>query len=79
MYFAFYGSNITSFAKAMEGVLNGEKWRRTDWNRPAYIEKRQVEFDSPTTIIVIVMNDGRINAYSPSQCDMTAFDWRRVR
>lgn len=70
------------FGEALENVLNGRKSYRCDWNRPAFIVKKQVKIGIGTTYvdqIIMVMKDGRMNAYTPSQCDMITNDWMEVR
>ena len=66
------------FSGAMAVVLNGGLVCRRDWTRPRYIVKIVVEMGSPNQYveqIVMVMKDGKMNAYTPSQCDMLAYDW----
>jgi len=71
---------MSSFGDAFKGVVEGgQRWRRVDWNRAGHIELAYAGIDVATVAqIVIVMKDGRSNAYTPSQCDMLAGDWRRV-
>lgn len=62
------------FASAMAAVLRGDRVRRRDWNRPLYVEKRNIaELSNP--IIVMVMVSGVVGPYTPSGCDMVAKDW----
>jgi hypothetical protein len=61
-----------NFSRAMFSVLHGGRMRRSDWHRPAYIE---IQIHGRITAVVMVMNDGSLNAYTPSQCDMLARDW----
>lgn len=68
-----------NFAKAFECVLDGKKVRREDWNRPYYVSLSSYLLNGAVTeTVMIAMKDGRINAYTPSQCDMLAGDWVRV-
>jgi hypothetical protein len=74
-----------NFGEAMLWLLQGARVRRKDWNRPAYIDKITLKSElSERKIgqdvycfsqIVMVMKNGKVNAYTPSQCDMNADDW----
>jgi hypothetical protein len=72
-----------SFAQAMEQVMFGYKVRRADWHHPAFIH-RTVVTEGTSGVgkcfsqIAMTMNDGSMNAYSPSQGDMFAYDWHVV-
>lgn len=60
------------FAWAMEAMLAGHRLRRVDWNRPAYVEVREVD---GMRFVAMVMKDGRVGPYTPSHCDMLSRDW----
>ena len=63
-----------SFGVAMTNLLQGARVRRKDWNRPRYIELRQI-VGLTNPIVVMVMADGTVGPYTPSGCDMVASDW----
>lgn len=63
---------MLNFAEAMQAVLNGKRARRSDWNRPAYVEL-QTRGDMP--FIAMVMKNGVVGPYPPSHCDMLSKDW----
>jgi hypothetical protein len=65
-----------NFGVAMSVVLTGGRCRRADWNRPAYVELQT--YGGGITAIHMIMRDGRVNAYSPSQCDMLGNDWYKL-
>ena len=67
-----------TFDLAMEGILKGERCRRKDWNRPKYIAISSGYILYNVRTVIMVMQDGTLNAWSPSQCDMLAGDWFRV-
>lgn len=68
-----------NFAEAFALLLAGKKVRRADWNRVAYVERALADFGDGSAVCVrIVMRGGRINTYTPSQCDMTNIDWYEV-
>ena len=68
---------VMDFPWAMAEVLClHRKVRRKDWNRPQFIVMLIVEIGGNLEEqIVMVMKNGKKNAYTPSQYDMFANDW----
>ena len=70
-----------NFSDAMNVVLNYSRACRKDWHRPVWIYIIVDEMGGPTQYvdqIVMKMVDGKMNAYTPSQCDMLANDWMEI-
>lgn len=64
-----------NFAQCFQLILDGKKVRRGDWHRPSHIELKEID---NMKFPVMVMKNGVIGFYSPSNCDMLAEDWYEV-
>ena len=71
---------MSGFGEAMSKILNESgRWRRREWNRPSHIQTATVVLNGRSVKqVIMIMKNGAINAYTPSQCDMTAIDWMTV-
>lgn len=68
-----------NFGIAMCEILAGSKLRRQEWSKVDHVRLDMVSFGlTARRTLIIVMKDGNVNAYAPSQCDMTADDWEIV-
>lgn len=61
------------FIAAMNGVLNGEKWKRISWLDGWYIELCGYDDD------VYIFGGGGLSEYTEKKKDMTATDWVQVK
>jgi len=66
------------YIEAMNGVMNGEKWRRDFWGSYVYIKKRKkIPFLPDVIITHMRKSGGKDRYYDISIYDMQATDWSK--